>query len=272
MTNNPTIDGVSRELLERLLTDACNENWSDLNELLHSPDACRCRRFGKDNPHWPCPVHSAQGDPTAAMTEAGCQAYMDADGMIGIMHNSSMGHAYVAMRAIDPEFIALQSTIARLEARITQLESEKELMLRGAEVYKERIVELESGRGEPVACAHEWTDDGEFTLTCTKCGKTENHEPYGWVQTRGNAINHFTQEWDVVESWEDQGFEYKAMFDHADTPAPVAAPTDLLQRLAYALSQVGKADHLVDYDAVILAREDLRACLDATAALNGADK
>jgi hypothetical protein len=77
-------------------------------------------------------------------------------------------------------------------------------------------------QGEPVACAHEWTDDGEFTLTCTKCGKTENHEPYGWVQTRGNAINHFTQEWDVVESWEDHGFEYKAMFDHAEQAAPVA--------------------------------------------------
>ena len=137
MTNNPTIDGVSRELLERLLTDACNENWSDLNELLHSPNACRCRRFGKDNPHWPCPVHSAQGDPTAAMTEAGCQAYMDADGMIGIMHNSSMGHAYVAMRAIDPEVAALQSTIARLEAR---------------------VAELESGRGEPVA----WYDPSDM--------------------------------------------------------------------------------------------------------------
>ena len=77
-------------------------------------------------------------------------------------------------------------------------------------------------QGEVAACAHEWTDDGEFTLTCTKCGKTENHEPYGWVQTRGNAINHFTQEWDVVESWEDHGFEYKAMFDHTEQPAPVA--------------------------------------------------
>ncbi|QXZ11708.1 hypothetical protein KVQ82_16590 [Pseudomonas sp. AO-1] len=131
MTNNPTIDGVSRELLERLLTEACNENWSDLNELLHAPAACRCRRFGKDNPHWPCPVHSAQAEqlqgdqhgPTAAMTEAGCQAYMDADGMIGIMHNSSMGHAYVAMRTLDPELAALQSTIARLQARVKELES-----------------------------------------------------------------------------------------------------------------------------------------------------
>lgn len=38
-------------------------------------------------------------------------------------------------------------------------------------------------------------------------------EPYGWVQTRGDAINHFTQEWDVVQEWEDQGFKFKAMHD-----------------------------------------------------------
>ncbi len=175
MTNNPMIDGVSRELLERLLTDACNENWSDLNDLLHSPDACRCRRFGKDNPHWPCPVHSAHGDqhgPTAAMTEAGCQAYMDADGMIGIMHNSSMGHAYVAMRALDPEVAAQETTIARLEAqlnnainldfqrreRITQLESEKEFAAATYQAARDRIAELESGRGEPV------TMDGKTTI------------------------------------------------------------------------------------------------------------
>lgn len=103
MTNNPTIDGVSRELLERLLTDTSNENWSDVNEPLNSSAACRCQRFGKDNPHWPCPVHSVRGDPhgpSASMTEAGCQAYMDADGMIGIMHNSSMGHATAALKEV----------------------------------------------------------------------------------------------------------------------------------------------------------------------------
>lgn len=106
MTTNQTIDGVPRELLERLLTDACNENWSDLNELLHSPTACRCKRYGKGNPHWPCPLHASpaaqhQVEPTEEMKEAGCQAYMDADGMIGIMHRSSMGHAYQAMRALE---------------------------------------------------------------------------------------------------------------------------------------------------------------------------
>lgn len=76
--------------------------------------------------------------------------------------------------------------------------------------------ELRALLDAPAHCAHEWTDDGEFTLTCTECSKKENHEPYGWVQTRGDAINHFTQEWDVVESWVERGFEYKAMFDHAE--------------------------------------------------------
>lgn len=27
------------------------------------------------------------------------------------------------------------------------------------------------------ACDHEWTDDGEFLLVCTKCGTQENHDP-----------------------------------------------------------------------------------------------
>ncbi|WP_236441158.1 hypothetical protein [Pseudomonas syringae] len=75
---------------------------------------------------------------------------------------------------------------------------------------------------DELECDHEWTDDGEFNLHCTKCGKQENHEPYGWVQTRGNAINRFTQEWDVVEEWEAQGFEYKAMFD-ADLSKPAGS-------------------------------------------------
>lgn len=26
-------------------------------------------------------------------------------------------------------------------------------------------------------CDHEWTDDGEFLLVCTKCGTQENHDP-----------------------------------------------------------------------------------------------
>lgn len=37
----------------------------------------------------------------------------------------------------------------------------------------------EQHQGEPVACAHQWTDDGEFLLVCTECGAQENHDP-GW--------------------------------------------------------------------------------------------
>ena len=32
-------------------------------------------------------------------------------------------------------------------------------------------------QGEPVACAHEWTDDGSFLLVCTACGAQEDHDP-----------------------------------------------------------------------------------------------
>lgn len=35
----------------------------------------------------------------------------------------------------------------------------------------------EQPQGEPVACNHEWTDDGEFMLVCTVCGAQENHDP-----------------------------------------------------------------------------------------------
>jgi len=35
----------------------------------------------------------------------------------------------------------------------------------------------EQNQGEPAACAHEWTDDGEFMLICTACGAQEDHDP-----------------------------------------------------------------------------------------------
>ncbi|OLS60595.1 hypothetical protein [Pseudomonas putida] len=101
----------------------------------------------------------------------------------------------------------------------------------------------------PMACRHEWTDDGEWQLTCTKCGAQENHEPYGWVQTRGPAINQFTQEWDIVQEWEDQGFQYKAMHDH---PAPVDAE-EVARLRAELADQVALVDWWKDHLAVHLA-------------------
>ena len=32
---------MSRELAESLLTEATNKNWSDLNQVLNAPTACR---------------------------------------------------------------------------------------------------------------------------------------------------------------------------------------------------------------------------------------
>lgn len=73
---NKAIDGVPRELIERVtkpltihddLTDRIKAR-DELRALLDAPVECRCKRYGKDNPHWPCPAHAApaaqpQGEP-----------------------------------------------------------------------------------------------------------------------------------------------------------------------------------------------------------------
>lgn len=74
MTTNQTIDGVPREWLENYagLLDE-HHMAADANKvhaLLDAPVECRCKRYGKDNPHWPCPVHPViaaqpQGEPVA---------------------------------------------------------------------------------------------------------------------------------------------------------------------------------------------------------------
>lgn len=271
MTNNPTIDGVSRELLERLLTDTCNENWSDMNEPLNSSAECRCRRFGKDNPHWPCPVHSVRGDPhgpSAAMTEAGCQAYMDADGMIGIMHNSSMGHAYVAMRTLDPEVAALQSTIAQLQAR---------------------IAELESGRGESIKLQHmAVAEDGKLRWMSGR--KMQDCELYAMPD--GSAIRQpmFTAPPAPVaepEKYDDVLLPFLALMRaelHAnahkgDRPGwlGMGRNTAILE-IFYHMGKLHQAVHRYDAPCIkeyaadvanmCMMLLDVCACLDATAALN----
>jgi len=77
MTTNQTIDGVPRELLESFaayVSDSPNAimraRVKELRALLDAPVECRCKRYGKGNPHWPCPVHAApaaqpQGEPVA---------------------------------------------------------------------------------------------------------------------------------------------------------------------------------------------------------------
>lgn len=74
----------------------------------------------------------------------------------------------------------------------------------------------------------------------------------------------------VWGEWVVEKYEIKIQPLYTLPPAQVAAAVVLpdLNRLLYALSQIGKQDHLVDYDAVILAREELIACLDKVKELN----
>ena len=82
MTNKPMLS-VERELIQRI-ADHC-KFWVDhpyleaiadvgveLRALLDNPSECRCKRYGKDNPNWPCPVHAEpaaqhQGEPAVLM-------------------------------------------------------------------------------------------------------------------------------------------------------------------------------------------------------------
>lgn len=67
MTNKPMLS-VERELLERALSAVIvargpgSPTERDLLALLDNPSECRCKRYGKDNPHWPCPVHAEPAD------------------------------------------------------------------------------------------------------------------------------------------------------------------------------------------------------------------
>lgn len=99
-----------------------------------------------------------------------------------------------------------------------RMQDERDALQQRLNAADQQVDELNGQLAEH--CEHEWTDDGEWTLICTNCNKIENHDPHGWVQTRGNAINAFTQEWDVVQGWEDEGFEYKAMYDRPELSGP----------------------------------------------------
>lgn len=244
MTNNPTIDGVSRELLERSAYRLSDLKQSDLSEaiftILSNPFKCSFCDDKKsvcvdwDAGEWmSCPRCSSQSDAPAVERQ---EPYGFASVLIdnfrfaienGKQPTFSKGDLLWLIEQLSKaqsESAALQSTIAQLQAR---------------------IAELESGRGEPVAWQYR-VSAGPAT---------------GWSLWHDGKGDEFRNSYQV---------ENRRLY--TAPPAPVAAPADLLQRIAYALSQVGKADHLVDYDAVISAREDLRACLDATAALNGPDK
>lgn len=117
MIENQTIDGVPREIAAAIqaLTTArqfivngvdlgfirmpdaetpdpahgtvpmLDKALAELRALLDAPAECRCKRFGKDNQHWPCPIHSSptaqpQGEPVALAQGVGILTFMRSTG------------------------------------------------------------------------------------------------------------------------------------------------------------------------------------------------
>lgn len=164
MTNNPTIDGVSRELLEEFIALSIQGkigNWvnlrNELRALLDAPAVERQEPYrvlvwwsatGARKPDWnpslwgsineAVQYHGAEGQITKE------QAEQQGDWLSGGQWFS------VPLYEAAPEVAALQSTIAQLQARITQLESEAEFAAATYQAARDRIAELESARGEQI--------------------------------------------------------------------------------------------------------------------------
>lgn len=177
MTNNPTIDGVSREDLDLVLTYGCGTDASDaawrLRALLDAPDICpTCDSRGAVCPDCkpepepttlrePCETCGDYGQVGNILNAEPCPECAPAverkePVLLGYRIETEHGHHFkdsptrgMGINCIEladrSEVAALQSTIAKLQAR---------------------IAELESGRGEPVA----WmcmSRDG-YAQRCTK--------------------------------------------------------------------------------------------------------
>jgi hypothetical protein len=137
MTNNPTIDGVSRSTIEAIIGDmgtkAYVDAWKELRTLLDAPAVER---------QVPVPVAWMRfdEDQKAIFTRS--------------KRNNSSEPLYAhptAYRNIPaPELAALQSTIAQLEDKLNKainLDFQRRETIARLEA---RVQELESGRGEPV--------------------------------------------------------------------------------------------------------------------------
>lgn len=236
MTNNPTIGGVSREFVREgryiVVKPDCEDSLRTerlrnyIEEMcFHTPD---CVVVEAD---WP------EYEPVWKMIEArvaGKPSELDAArATIEHLRNDLDGtrtHASDLRLKINNQ----KSTIARLEARITQLESEAEFAAATYQAARDRIAELESGRSEApfYISVEDWNllvrDDVEIaSVRASRTRRSKFTEPL------------FTA-----------------------PPAPVAVV--LPER---------KSDYGREWDSHYVAEvEGWNACLDATAALNGPAK
>jgi hypothetical protein len=170
MTNNPTIDGVSRELLERVAYRLSDLKQCELSEtlfaILSNPFKCNfCDDKKSVCVDWEagewmsCPKCSPESnapaverlEPEAFMyqhEETGVIGFVDVQQIEwGFEKNNPRLQIICPLYRDPPEVAALQSTIAKLQAR---------------------VAELESARGEPVAevIATGGPHDGEDRVLC----------------------------------------------------------------------------------------------------------
>lgn len=236
MTNNPTIDGVSRELIERAISATRlargpgSPTERDLRALLDAPAVER------QEPEFPAgAIHNGRAfiDQLESI-----YAFKEQQGhplsLCSEWQELLRCFEWLASHATEA-----QSTIARLEAR---------------------VAELENGRGEPVAWNVHWSDNNEFYFTSR-------------IKERADKL--------AADP------EYKIIPLFTGPPAPVAAKYQ--ERVEFEKWIVGEwptaplryvRDSLPEDDPLhgtycdeYLQRAwvgwQARACLDATAALNG---
>lgn len=232
MTNNPTIDGVSREDDRHAAVKALH----DIMQSVPSASLYSLAEAVLDAGYAPAVERCTSCDDSGDLT--------DLTGEWRGYCTCPAGEALKNKPAATPEVAALQSTIAQLQA-------EKELMLRCAEVLRERIAELESGKGEPVAYA----------------------DPQAFENFKNHA--HKGGHWDHEWMWA-KPEDSRMVALYTEPPALVAVDENAeFEKWAVVHYGIGDDEelnlshrHVKENKAGWMAR----SCLDATAALNEGQK
>lgn len=227
MTNNPTIDGVSRELLP------CPFCGGDAVLKQYRADGLEIRCTGCQSMRQQRWMGKGRGWLETKMiekwNERAIQTAERQEPVVLLSEHKKGLDAYLE------QIKGQQSTIALLEARITQLESEKEFAAATYQAARDRIAELESVRGEPILQI-------EYM-----------HDP-GWRDTDLHQFN-------VASKL--KGYRTRTVFNAP--PAPVG---HTMKSVMSAVCAITGFPTLTSNQCHALA-QSLNACLDATAALNG---
>lgn len=246
MTNNPTIDGVSRELLQKvddllyimtghdshpkMIRKYGEEFWKPLEamraEICTTLAAPVVERQPVDDEQWW--ADTPDGD-SALVTRVGALTEWQR-GRDGMRDERDAAQAAVA---------AMQSTIAQLEDKLTKALNLDFQRRQEIERLQARVQELESGRGEPVAWLAEAVgpDGTAYRRTSSTTQITMRDAKYAWGEG-------------VVSKYE---IKIQPLFTAPPAPVAVVLP----ERKPVAATCVTRDR-----------REGWNACLDATAALN----